>query len=184
MNLSSRLTPILEHSLYYEKTILTIAGIIRRSSSYHHSWTIKLFSEIYVGDTPVKFSLTGERRRLESNYNSAEGVFLTLTHDFPHWGTLGHLWYNSGTNVTGSVSASTLRDYHSTRMFRTFKSPALGFTPMAPFWGALYTYRLPAWFELLSFVVGLQTRLTKREACIQHDKERLQESVLNRYRRG
>jgi hypothetical protein len=27
----------------------------------------------------VKFSLTGERRRLESNYNSTERVFLTLT---------------------------------------------------------------------------------------------------------
>jgi hypothetical protein len=51
---------------------------------------------------------------------------------------VGHLWYNSGTNFTGSVSASTLRDYPSARMIRTFNSPALGLTPMAPFRGALY----------------------------------------------
>jgi hypothetical protein len=155
MNLSSRLAPILENSLYYEQTILTIAGIIRLSSSCHNSWTIKLFSEIYIGDNLIKFSLTGERRRLKSNYNSAEGVFLTFTHDFLHQGALGHIWYNSGTNFAGSVSASTLRDYPSTRTIRTFNSPALGLTPTAPFRGALYTYRLPAWVELLGFVVGL-----------------------------
>jgi hypothetical protein len=28
---------------------------------------------------------------------------------------MGHLWYNSGTNFTGLVSASTLRDYPSAR---------------------------------------------------------------------
>jgi hypothetical protein len=94
---------------------------------------IKLFSDIYFGDKPVKFSLSGERRRLESNYNSAEGVFLTPTHDFPHQGALGHLWDNSGTNFAGSVSASTLRDYLSARTIRTFKSSAIGLTPTALF---------------------------------------------------
>jgi hypothetical protein len=48
---------------------------------------------------------------------------------------VGHLWYNSGTNFAGSVRASTLRDYPSARMIRTFKSPALGLTPTAPFQG-------------------------------------------------
>jgi hypothetical protein len=82
---------------------------------------------------PVKFSLTGERWRLESNYNSAEGVFLTLTLAYFARVAVGHLWYNSGTNFAGSVSTSTLRDYPPARMIRTFKSPALGLTPMAPF---------------------------------------------------
>jgi hypothetical protein len=132
---------------------------------------------------PVKFSLTGERRWLESNYNSVEGVFLTLTHDFPHQRVLGHLWDNSGTNFVGLVSTNTLRDYPSTRMIRTFKSPALGLMPMAPFQGALYTCRLPAWVELLRFVVrDTQVWLAKREAYVQHDKERLQELVLKQHR--
>jgi hypothetical protein len=131
----------------------------------------------------VKFSLTGERRRLESNYNSAEGVFLTLTLAYFARVAVGHLWYNLGTNFTGSVSASTLRDYPSARTIRTFKSPALGLMSMAPFWGALCTCRLPAWVELLGFAVR-DTRVwpAKKEACIQHEQERLQESVLNRHR--
>jgi hypothetical protein len=168
MNLSSILAPVLEHSLYYEQTILTIAGIIRPSSSYHPSWTIKLFSEIYVGDNPIKFSLTGERRWLESNYNSAEGVFLTLTHDFPCQGALGHLWDNSGTNFAGSVSASILRDYPSARMIRTFKSPALGLTPTAPF----RHFILADSQTKLSYSdsrSSTRTRPAKREACVQHD---------------
>jgi hypothetical protein len=37
-------------------------------------------------------------------------------------GSVGHLWNDSGTNFTGSISASTLRDYSSTRTIRTFKS--------------------------------------------------------------
>jgi len=97
---------------------------------------------------------------------------------------VGHLWNISGTKFAGSISASTLRDYPSARTIRTFKSPALGLTPTAPFRGALYTYRLPAWGELLGFVVGLQTRPTKREACVQHEQERLQDPVLNRHRRS
>jgi hypothetical protein len=52
---------------------------------------------------------------------------------------MGHLWYNLGTNFVGSDSASTLRDYPSARTIRTFESPALGLTLMAPFRGALYT---------------------------------------------
>jgi hypothetical protein len=88
---------------------------------------------------PVKFSLISERRQLESNYNSAEGIFLTLTLAYIARVVVGHLWYNSGTNFVGSVSASTLRDYSSTRTIRTFNSPTLGLTPMAPFRGALYT---------------------------------------------
>jgi hypothetical protein len=92
---------------------------------------------------PIKFSLTGERRRLESNYNSAKGVFLTLTLAYFARVAVGHLWYNSGTKFVGSVSASTLRDYPSARMIRTFKSPALGLTPTTPFRGKLYTYRSP-----------------------------------------
>jgi hypothetical protein len=46
---------------------------------------------------------------------------------------VGHLWYNSGTNFAGSVSARTLRDQPSARTIRTFKSHALRLTPMAPF---------------------------------------------------
>jgi hypothetical protein len=84
---------------------------------------------------------------------------------------VGHLWYNSGTNFAGSVSASTLRDYSSARMIRTFKLPTLGLTPKALFRGALYTCWLPVWVELLGFVIGLQTRPTKREACVQHEQE-------------
>jgi hypothetical protein len=98
---------------------------------------------------PIKFSLTGERQRLESNYNLVEGVFLTLS--------LAYLWYNLGTNFVGSVSANTLRDYPSTRTIRTFKSPTLGLTPTAPFRGILYTYRSLAKVELLDFMVGLLT---------------------------
>jgi hypothetical protein len=138
---------------------------------------------MYFRDKPVKFSLTGERRWLESNYNSAEGVFLTLTLAYFARVVVGHLWYKSGTNFVGSVSASTLRDYPSTRTIRTFKSPALRLTPMAPFRGTLYTCWLLAWVELLGFVVSLQTWPTKWEACVQHEQERLQESVLNRHRR-
>jgi hypothetical protein len=82
---------------------------------------------------PVKFSLTGEKRRLESNYNSAEGVFLTLTRQTPLKVAVDHLWYNSGTNFTGSISTSTLRDYPSARTFRSFNSPALRLMPTAPF---------------------------------------------------
>ena len=108
---------------------------------------------------------TLERRRLESNYNSAEGVFLTLTQAYFARVAVGHLWYNSGTKFAGSISTSTLRDYPSTRTIRTFKSPALGLTPTAPFRGALYTYRLPAWGELLGFVVGHQaSQLRERHA--------------------
>jgi hypothetical protein len=88
---------------------------------------------------PVKFSLTGERRRLKVNFNSAEEVFLTLTLTYFARVAMGHLWYNSGTNFVGSVSASTLRDYPSARMIRTFKSPTLGLMPTAPFRGTLYT---------------------------------------------
>ena len=128
-------------------------------SSFPNHYVIKC---IYIGDKPIKFSLTGERRRLESNYNSAEGVFLTLTLAYFARVAVGHLWDNSGTKFAGSISANTLRDYPSARMIRTFKSPALGLTPTAPFRGALYTYRLPAWGELLGFTVGLQTRPTKR----------------------
>jgi hypothetical protein len=36
---------------------------------------------------------------------------------------MGHLWYNSGTKFVGSVSASTFRDYPSSRTIRTFKTP-------------------------------------------------------------
>jgi hypothetical protein len=93
---------------------------------------------------PIKFSLTGERRRLELNYNLAEGVFLTLTLAYFARVAVGHLWYNSGTKLVDSVSASTLKDYPSARTIRTFKSPALGLTPMAPFQGELYTYQSPA----------------------------------------
>jgi hypothetical protein len=93
---------------------------------------------------PVKFSLTGERRCLQSNYNSAEGVFLTLTLKTLLKAAVDHFSYNSGTNFAGSISASTLRDYPSAKTFKTFKSPALGLTPTAPFRGALYTYRLLA----------------------------------------
>jgi hypothetical protein len=98
---------------------------------------------------------------------------------------VSHLWYNSGTNFVGLVSACTLRDYPSTRTIRTFKSSAPGLTPTAPFWGALYTYRLLVWVELLGFTVR-DTRVwpAKREACIQHDKERLQKSVFKRHRRS
>jgi hypothetical protein len=127
---------------------------------------------------------TGERRRLESNYNSAKGVFLTLTLSYFARVAVGHLWNDSGTNFTGSISANTLRYYSSTRMIKTFKSPAFGLTPTAPFWGALYTYWLPAWVELLGFMVGLQTRPTKREACVQHEQKRLQEWVLKRHGRS
>jgi hypothetical protein len=64
-----------------------------------------------------------------------------------------------------SISASTLRDYPSARMFRTFNSPTLGLTPTAPFRGALYTYRLLAWVELLGFMVDHQTgQLSVRHA--------------------
>jgi hypothetical protein len=80
----------------------------------------------------------------KSNYNLAKGVFLTLTHDFPHRGALGHLWDNLGTNFAGSVSASTLRDYPSARTIKTFKSPVLGLTPTTHFRGALYTCRISA----------------------------------------
>jgi hypothetical protein len=56
---------------------------------------------------------------------------------------------------------------------------------MAPFRGILYTCRLPARVKLLGFAVR-DTRVwpAKREACIQYDKERLQESVLKRHRRS
>jgi hypothetical protein len=133
---------------------------------------------------PIKFSLTGERRWLKSNYNSAEGVFLTLTLAYFARVAMGHLWYNSGTKFMGLVSASTLRDYPSARTIRTFKSPTLGLTPTAPFWDILYTCRSPTWVELLGFMVGLQTWPTKREAYVQHEQERLQELVLNRHRRS
>jgi hypothetical protein len=93
---------------------------------------------------PVKFSLTGERRRLESNYNSAEGVFLTLTLAYFARVVVSHLWYNSGTKFIGSVSANTLRDYPSSWTIRTFKSPTLGLTPTAPIRGVLYTLQSPA----------------------------------------
>jgi hypothetical protein len=46
------------------------------------------------------------------NYNSAEGVFLTLTLAYFARLAMGHLWYNSETNFTGSISASTLKDCH------------------------------------------------------------------------
>jgi hypothetical protein len=107
----------------YNKAVIIISSFLN-----HH-----VIRCIYFGDKPVKFSLTGERRRLESNYNSVEGVFLTLTLAYFARVAVGHLWYNSGTNFAGSVSASTLRDYPSARTIRTFKSPALGLTPMAPF---------------------------------------------------
>jgi hypothetical protein len=93
---------------------------------------------------PAKFSLTGERWQLESNYTSAEGIFLTLTLAYFARVAIGHLWYNSGTNFVGLVNASTLRDYHSARTIRTFKSPALGLTPTAPFQGVFYTCQLLA----------------------------------------
>jgi hypothetical protein len=112
------------------------------------------------------------------------GVFLTLTLAYFARVAVGHLWYNSGTKFAGSISASTLRDYPSARTIRTFKSPALGLTPTAPFRGVLYTYRLPAWVELLGFAVGLQTRPTKRETCVQHEQERLQDSALKGHRRS
>jgi hypothetical protein len=92
----------------------------------------------------AKFSLTGERWQLKSNYTSAEGIFLTLTLAYFARVAVGQLWYNLGTNFAGSVSASTLRDYPSARTIRTFKSPALGLTPTAPFRGVLYTCRLLA----------------------------------------
>jgi hypothetical protein len=112
----------------------------------------------------VKFALTSERRRLESNYNSAEGVFLTLTRQTPLKAAVDHLWYNSGTNFMGSISASTLRD-PSASTFKTFNSPVLGLTPMAPFRGTLDTYRLPTWVELLGFMVDHQTgQLSVRHA--------------------
>jgi hypothetical protein len=78
-------------------------------------------------------SLTGERQRLESNYNSTEGVFLTLTLSYLARVAIGYLWYNSETNFTGLISAHTLRDYPFARTIRTFKSPALGLTSTAPF---------------------------------------------------
>jgi hypothetical protein len=112
------------------------------------------------------------------------GVFLTLILAYFARVAVGHLWYNSGTKFAGSVSTSTLRDYPSARKIRTFKSPTLGLMTTAPFRGELYTYRSPAWVELLGFLVGLQTRSTKREAYVQHEWERLQESVLNRHRRS
>jgi hypothetical protein len=99
-------------------------------------------------------SLTGERRQLESNYNSAKGVFLTLTRQTPLKAAVDHLWYNLGTKFVGSISASTLRDYPSARTIKTFKSPALVLTPMAPFRGIIYTYQLLARVELLGFMVG------------------------------
>jgi hypothetical protein len=133
---------------------------------------------------PVKFSLTSERQQLKSNYNSAEGVFLTLTLAYFARVAMGHLSYNLGTNFTRSVCTSTLRNYPSAKTIRTFKSPALGLTPTAPFWGALYTYCCSAWVEQLGFVVGLKTQPTKREVCVQHEQEKLQESVLMRHRRS
>jgi hypothetical protein len=92
----------------------------------------------------AKFTLTGERWQLESNYISAEVIFLTLTLAYFARVAMGHLWYNSETNFVGSVNASTLRDYRSARTIRTFKSPALGLMPTAPFRGILYTCRLLA----------------------------------------
>jgi hypothetical protein len=132
---------------------------------------------------PIKFSLTGEKRRLESNYNSAEGVFLTLTPQTSLKVVVDHLWYNSGTNFTSSISANTLRDYPPARTFRTFKSPALGVTPTAPFRGELYTSRLPAWVELLGIVVDHQTgQLSVRHAFNMTRKG--SKKVLNRHRRS
>jgi hypothetical protein len=61
------------------------------------------------------------------------GVFLTLTLAYFARVAVGHIWYNSGTNFAGSVSDNTLRDYLSARTIRTFKSPAIGLTPMTPF---------------------------------------------------
>jgi hypothetical protein len=96
---------------------------------------------------------------------------------------VGHLWYNSGTNFAGSVSADTLRDYPYVRTIRNFKSPALGLKSTALFRDTLYTYQLSAWVELLRFAVK-DTRVwpAKREACVQYGKEMLQESALKRYR--
>jgi hypothetical protein len=55
------------------------------------------------------------------DYYPAGEIFLTLTQAYFAKVALGHLWYNSGTNFVGPISASTLKDYPYVRMFMTFK---------------------------------------------------------------
>jgi hypothetical protein len=118
---------------------------------------------------PIKFSLTGERWRLKSNYNSAKGVFLTLTLAYFARVAMGHLWYNSETKFTGLVSANTLRDYPFARTIRTFKSPALGLTPTAP--SEVNFILTGARLELSYSDLRSSTRAwpANREACVQHE---------------
>jgi hypothetical protein len=60
------------------------------------------------------------------DYYPAGKIFLTLTQAYFAMVALGHLWDNSGTNFTGPISASTLRDTKSIRTIRTFKHLPLG----------------------------------------------------------
>jgi hypothetical protein len=133
---------------------------------------------------PVKFSLTGERRRLESNYNSAEGVFLTLTLAYFARVAMGHLWYNSGTKFVGSVSASTLRDYPSARTIRTLNHLPLDSRLRLP--SKTYFILAGAQPELsysASWSVSRPDQLRERHT-FNMNRKRLQESVLNRHRRS
>jgi hypothetical protein len=112
------------------------------------------------------------------------GVFLTLT--LAYFARVGvvHLWYNLETTS------------------RVRSAPALSGITLLPGRSGLLNHlpldsrlRLPseahfilagAWPELSYSDSRSSTRArpAKREACIQHDKERLQESVLNRHRRS
>jgi hypothetical protein len=163
----------------YNKAIIIISSFLN-----HH-----IILCIYFGDKPIKFSLTGERRRLESNYNSAEGVFLTLTLTYFAKVAVDHLWYNLGTNFADSVSAIRSVPALLGITLLPGRSGLLNHLPLSS------RLRLPseAYFILtdsrpeLSYSdswSSTRARLAKREACVQHDKERLQDSVLNRHRRS
>jgi hypothetical protein len=112
------------------------------------------------------------------DYNSAEGVFLTLTRQTPLKTVIDHLWYNSGTNFVGSISAITLRDTKSARTIRTFKHLPLGSRHWLP--SNAHFILAGSWLELSYLASRLITRpdqLSDRHA-FNMTKEMLQNRSL------
>jgi hypothetical protein len=95
---------------------------------------------------------------------------------------MGHLWDNLGTNFTGLVSAAllgiTLLPGRSGHLNHLPLDSRLWLPSEAHFILAEACSKL-SYSDSQS---STRAQPAKREACVQHDKERLQESVLKRHR--
>jgi hypothetical protein len=97
---------------------------------------------------------------------------------------LGHLWCNSGTNFVGPINASTLKNYLFARTFKTFKHLPLDSRLRLPSEAHFILAGSRPMLNYSDSQSNAPVQPAKREACVQHDQERLQVSVLNRHRQS